>query len=161
MSDEDAGRTRTPSREDDESEPRSGSKTRATKSRDESGFSFSLPPISLPQVQFPERVRLIFPVPEPPERVSRPTRVRFSSVLLVVLVVDVLDAAVVLWAGPETFPWMRGAVGLLASAIVAGPVGLLYAWELVATLAGFGWLAVAPTATALLLGGVVLSGQTG
>ena len=159
MSDEDAGRARTPSRDDDESEVRGSSKTQAKKSRDESGFSFTLPPISLPQVRLPERVRLLFPIPNPPEPVSRPTRVRFSNVLLVVLLVDVLDAVVVFWAGPETLPWVRGAVGVLASVLVAGPGGLLYAWELLATLTGFGWLALAPTATALLLGRVVLPGK--
>jgi len=132
MGDEDAGRPR----EDDE------------------GFSLSLPPISLPDVRLPDRIRLVFPVPEPPER-TRPRRVRTSRVLAAVALADALDAAAVLLGGPETLPWARAAVGTLLSALFAGFPGLLYSWELFAALGGVGWLSVAPTATLLVLARLV------
>ena len=146
MADEDA---RTPSRDGSRRE-------RPPRDRnDETGFGFSLPPISLPDVQLPERIRLVFPVPDPPEKVSPPARVKVSWVLVVVVLLDALDAFAVLWAGPETLPWVRAVLGgVLAIVFVSGP-GLLYSWELVAILGGFGWLSVAPTLTALVLARIV------
>ncbi|UPV75162.1 hypothetical protein M0R89_03610 [Halorussus limi] len=137
MADEDAGRTgpRESRRERDE----------------EPGFRFSLPPMVLPDMKLPERIRLVFPVPDPPEKVSRPARIEVTWVLLAVVLADALDAAAVLAAGPETLAWARAAVGVLAAAVLVGGPGLLYAWELVAILGGLGWLSVAPTLTALVL----------
>jgi hypothetical protein len=139
MADEDAGRTRP--RERDE----------------ETGFSFSLPPILLPDVRLPERIRLVFPTPDPPEKVSKPTRVRVSWVLFGAVLADALDAFAVVWAGPATLPWVRATLGLLLAVVLAGGLGLLYAWELFAILGGVGWLSVAPTLTALVLGRMLLS----
>ncbi|WP_137284728.1 hypothetical protein [Halorussus salinisoli] len=143
MADEDAGRSR----------PRESPRERD----DDPGFRFSLPPISLPEMQLPERIRLVFPVPDPPEKVSRPTRVKVSWVLLVVVLVDVADALAVGLGGPATLPWVRAAVGVLLSAVLVGGPGLLYAWELLAILGGFGTLSVAPTLTVLVLARIVLS----
>lgn len=135
MADEDAGRPR----EEDE------------------GFSLSLPPISLPEVRLPERIRLVFPVPDPPER-ARPRRVRTSWVLAAVALADALDAAAVLLGGPETLPWARAVLGTLLAILFAGVPGLLYAWELFAILGGVGWLSLAPTVTLLVLARLATSG---
>ncbi|NEU55709.1 hypothetical protein [Halorussus sp. MSC15.2] len=144
MADEDAGRT----------QPRE----RGPRERDEeTDFSLSLPPMSLPEMRLPERIRLVFPVPDPPEKVSRPTRVEVSWVLLAVVLADTLDALAVVWAGPATLPWVRAAVGLLLSLVLVGGAGLVYAWELLAILGGFGALSLAPTLTALVLARIVLS----
>lgn len=137
MSDEDAPRSRPREREETQ------------------GFSLSLPPISLPEVRLPERIRVVFSVPDPlsetPEAASRPKRVRVSHVLLAALLVDALDALAAVWLGSTALPWARAAVGTLFGIGFAGPLGLAYAWELVAILGGSGWLALAPTATALVL----------
>ncbi|WP_135853749.1 hypothetical protein [Halorussus salinus] len=149
MADEDAGRSRASER---------GRRDRDRRDRDdETGFRFSLPPVVLPEMRLPERIRLVFPIPDPPEKVSRPTKVRVSWVLLAVVLADALDAAVVLAAGPETLTWARAAVGLVAAAFLVGGPGLLYAWELLAVLGGLGWLSVAPTLTVLVLARIVLS----
>lgn len=126
---------------------------------DDGGFGFSLPPISLPVVRLP-RLLQAFRMPEPPEKVDRPERVRTSRVLLVVALADALDAAAVLWAGPATLPWVRAAAGTLLSAVLAGPVGLLYAWELFAVLGGIGWATLAPTATLLVAARAVAAGRS-
>ncbi|WP_168216255.1 hypothetical protein [Halorussus halobius] len=115
------------------------------------GLSFSLPPITLPEVHLPERVRLVFPVPEPPEKVSKPIRVDASWGLVAVAVADALDAVAVVWAGPEALAWARAAVGLAVGVALVGAPGLLYVWELLATVGGMGWLALAPTLTALVV----------
>ncbi|NHN59974.1 MULTISPECIES: hypothetical protein [Halorussus] len=154
MADEDAGRTR---RRDRTGGPESPRERDPADRGDSSGFSFSLPPISLPEMRLPERIRLVFPVPEPPERVTHPTRVRVSWVLLAVVLADVLDALAVLWAGPETLAWVRAAVGVLVGVVLVGGPGLLYAWELFAILGGFGALSFAPTLAALVLARLVLS----
>jgi hypothetical protein len=126
-------------------------------SDDGGGLGFSLPPIKLPEMTFPERIRLVFPVPDPPEKVSKPTRVRVSWVLLAVVVADALDAFAVVLAGPTALPWTRAAAGTLASLLLVGGPGLLYAWELLAIFGGVGWLSVAPTLTLLVLAWIVLS----
>ncbi|WP_128476510.1 hypothetical protein [Halorussus pelagicus] len=147
MADEDAGRSR----------PRESASERGRRERDDSGFRFSLPPMSLPEVRLPERIRLVFPVPEQPEKISRPTRVRVSWVLLAVVLADALDAFAVLWAGPETLAWARATVGVVVAVVLAGGPGLLYGWELLAILGGVGWLSFAPTLTALVLARILLS----
>ena len=121
-------------------------------------LGFSLPPISLPKVRLPERLSLLLPIPEPPAKDAPSVRLRTSSVLAAVALLDVLDAAVGVGFGFETLPWLRAVVGLAVSVVFAGPAGLLYGWELLATLAGFGWLALAPTATLLLVGRLLLAG---
>lgn len=121
------------------------------------GIGFSLPPILLPEVEFPERIRLAFPVPEPPEKVSRSVRVEASWVLLAVILVDVLDALAVVLVGPTAFPWARAVVGVGVAVVLVGGPGLLYSWELLAIFGGFGTLSVAPTLTALMLASLLLS----
>jgi hypothetical protein len=126
--------------------------------RDETeGLGFSLPPIKLPEVKFPDRIRLVFPIPEPPEKVSKPTRIKVSQVLLAVVLVDALDALAVLLVGPTTLPWVRATAGTLLSILFAGPLGLLYPWELLAIVGGAGWLALAPTLTLLVLARMTLA----
>jgi hypothetical protein len=148
MADEDAARSR----------PRDESHERGRRDRDdETGFRFSLPPMVLPEMRLPERIRLVVPIPDPPEKVSRPTKVRISWVLLAVVLADALDAAVVLAAGPETLLWVRATIGLVAAVALVGGPGLLYAGELLAALGGFGWLALAPTLTVLVLARIALS----
>jgi len=115
------------------------------------GLSLSLPPITLPEVHLPERVRLVFPVPEPPKKVSKPIRVDASWGLVAVAVADALDAVAVVWAGPEALAWARAAAGVALGVALAGAPGLLYVWELLAILGGMGWLALAPTLTALVV----------
>ncbi|WP_135806732.1 hypothetical protein [Halorussus marinus] len=132
MADEDAGRPR----EDDE------------------GLSLSLPPISLPAVRLPDRIRLVFPVPDPPEPIARPRRVRTSWVFVAVALADALDAAAVLVGGPTALPWVRATAGTVLSILFAGLPGLLYSWELFAALGGRGCLSVAPTATLLVVAGL-------
>lgn len=150
MADEDAGRSLEADRGDE-------STARADEDGTPTGLGFALPPISLPEIRFPERIRLAFPVPEPPEKVSRPTRVRVSGVLLAVVLVDALDALAVAWAGPAAYAWVRAALGILLAVTLVGGPGLLYAWELLAILGGFGGLSLAPTLTALVLGRILLS----
>ena len=67
------------------------------------------------------------------------------------------DLFAVVWAGPTTLPWVRAALGVVLAVVLAGGPGLLYAWELFAVLGGVGWLSVAPTLTALVLGRTLLS----
>ena len=132
---------------DDAGESRSGDGDAG----ESSGLSLSLPPITLPEVRLPERVRLAFPVPEPPEKVSTPIRVDASWGLVAVAVADALDAVAVAWAGPEALAWARAAAGVALGVALVGAPGLLYVWELLAILGGIGWLALAPTLTALVL----------
>lgn len=146
MADEDAGRVDDAGRVGDR-EP----------DAERTGFSFSLPPITLPEMRLPERIRLVFPIPDLPERVRMPVRIEASWVLLAVVLADALDALAVAWAGPETLAWARAAVGLLLSVVLVGGPGLLYAWELLAVLGGVGVLSLAPTLTALVLARLVLS----
>jgi hypothetical protein len=151
MADEDAGRA-VPDEDVGRATPDGDAgRPRPSEPEDGTGFSFSIPPIELPEMKFPERIRLAFPIPEPPEKVSKPTRVRVSWVLLAVLVADALDALAVALVGPTILPWARAAVGTLVSILLAGPLGLLYPWELLAILGGVGWLSVAPTLTLLAL----------
>lgn len=148
MADEDAGRAS----DDDRVAPGEGRNDDAP-----AGFSFSLPPIFLPEMRLPERIRLVFPVPDPPEKPSQPTRVRASRVLLVVALADGLDVTVALLAGSGAFPWARAAAGVLLSVVLVGLPGLLYAWELLAIFAGLSLLSLAPTATALVLARLLYS----
>jgi len=152
MVDEDAGQSAGGERTGGARDRRGG-----TDDRDDAGLGFSLPPISLPEMRLPERVRLVFPVPEPPEKVTKPVRVEASWVLLAVILADGLDAFAVAWAGPGTLAWARAAVGLLAGVVLVGGPGLLYAWELVAILAGMGTLSLAPTLTVLVLARLVFA----
>ncbi|WP_132057954.1 hypothetical protein [Halorussus amylolyticus] len=146
MADEDAGRSR----------ERSRSRERNRGADEKPSFSFSLPPMSLPDVRLPDRIRLVFPFPDPPEKVARRTRVRASRVLLVVALADALDFAAILWAGPSGLPWIRAALGTLLSVTLVGLPGLLYAWELLAVFLGFGWLTVAPTLLLLTVARLVV-----
>ncbi|MFC7082385.1 hypothetical protein [Halorussus caseinilyticus] len=125
--------------------------------RDGGGLDLSLPPILLPDVRLPERIRLVFPVPDPPEKVSRPTRIRVSWVIVAVALADALDALTVAFAGPKTLAWVRAVAGVLLSVVLVGGPGLLYAWELLAILGGVGVLSVAPTLTLLVLARILVS----
>lgn len=130
---------------------------RPRQSDDSTGLGFSLPPMSLPELRLPERIRLIFLFPEPPEKVRPTTRVPVSHVLLAALVADVLDALAVALTGPSALPWGRAVAGTLLSVVFAGGLGLAYAWELLAILSGVGWLSLTPTMTLLVLARTVVS----
>ncbi|WP_458209675.1 hypothetical protein [Haladaptatus sp. NG-SE-30] len=119
---------------------------------DDSGLGFTLPPMHLPPLTLPDRIRLIVPVfdrPERPGRKERSSRLRVSvrSVLVALLVLDVFDAVLAL--GEPSAPWLRVVVGAIVVGWVVGPVGVAYLWEAVAVVAGVGWLAVVPSATLL------------
>jgi hypothetical protein len=123
---------------------------------DDSGLGFTLPPMRLPPVTLPERVRLVFPLfelPERPERSSR-VRVRTKHLVAVLLLFDLLDAILAVWFGSPV-PWVRALVGVGLTALLVGPVSLLYLWEPLAAVFGVGWLAVVPSATLLLFVRVV------
>ncbi|GAA0226539.1 hypothetical protein [Haladaptatus pallidirubidus] len=118
---------------------------------DDSGFSFTLPPMRIPPVTLPDRVRLIVPVFERPEQPDKSTRlrVRLRTLVAFLLLFDLVDALLVLQGSPA--PWFRAVIGTALLTIVVGPVSFAYLWEGLAVFAGVGWLAVAPSATLLLL----------
>lgn len=114
---------------------------------DSGGFSFSLPPIKLPNVAFPRDLQLRLP---PPGH-DWDTEVRPRNVLVVAILVDLLDAALLFVAGPPLLDWIRPVAGTGLAVVLVGLPGLVYAWEGVAVLAGVGWLSAFPSATALAL----------
>ncbi|WP_327051045.1 hypothetical protein [Halomicrococcus gelatinilyticus] len=111
------------------------------------GLGFTLPPLRLPAFTLPDHLGFAFP--RTPEK-RAPVRVDARTVFVAALAFDLLDALVVLLAGAAV-PWPRAFVGTLALAPLVGPVALAYAWEAVAATAGLPWLAVAPSATLLVL----------
>lgn len=116
-----------------------GSSERESRSR------FSLPPIRLPPF-FPADFRLVFPVPG---RV-RGTRVGARGVLAIALVVDLVDAAMLLAVPGQYLLWRSMGVVVLA-AVAAGPAGLLSVWEPLAVAVGYPTATVLPSVTALVL----------
>ncbi len=118
---------------------------------DDSGLGFTLPPMNLPPMTFPDEIRLIVPVfnrPEQPERSAR-LRVRARTLVVFFLVFDIINALVVLQGAPA--PWFRAIVGTVLTAVVVGPASVVYLWEAVAVVAGVGWLTVVPSATLLVV----------
>lgn len=112
------------------------------------GWGFSLPPIRLPPIVLPERIRFALPTTstrEPPDSVRLPA----EAVLVAALVFDVFDALVVLFAGSAA-PWLRAVVGAFSLLPLVGPAGLVYLWEGAAAALGVPWVALAPSATLLL-----------
>lgn len=114
---------------------------------DSGGFSFTLPPIKLPDLTFPSDLRFRLP---PPGH-DWDSEVRPRNVLVVAVVVDLLDAALLFVAGPALIAWIRAVAGTGLAVVLVGLPGLLYAWEGLAVLAGVGWLSAFPSATALVL----------
>ena len=117
------------------------------RSDDSGGFSFKLPPIKFPNVAFPSdlKVRL------PPPGHRWDTEVRSRNVLIVAVLVDLLDVALLFVAGPPLLDWVRPLVGTGVALVLVGLPGLVYAWEGVAVFAGVGWFSAFPSATALAL----------
>ena len=109
-------------------------------------LGFSLPPIRLPPL-FPDSLRVVLPAPG-----VGPIRVSGRAVLFGALVFDLVDAALALWGADGVLVWVRGVAGVVLGVVVAGPVGLVAAWEPLAAAAGYGVLAVVPTLTLLALG---------
>lgn len=104
---------------------------------DEDGGSrigFSLPPIRLPRIRFPDGLRFLVPEWATGER----------NVLLAAVVLDIGDAIVILALRDSV---VRAFVGTAAMALLHGPLGLIYAIELLPTILGVSWIAVMPTAT--------------
>ena len=114
---------------------------------DSGGFSFTLPPIKLPNVAFPKNLQVRLP----PPAYDRELDVSARTLLLVAVLVDLLDAALVFVAIPALAEWIRPVAGTVVALVFVGLPGLLYAWEGVAVLAGVGWLSAFPSATALVL----------
>lgn len=111
------------------------------------GFSFTLPPIKLPNVAFPSDIQIR--LPPPGHRWESDLDAR--NVLVVAILVDLVDAALLFVVGTPIFAWMRVVGGTGLSLVLVGLPGLLYAWEGVAVLAGVQWLTLFPSATALAL----------
>ncbi len=112
-------------------------------------FSFSLPPITLPPL-FPDHLEIRLPVPG----FRYASRLSSGRVLLVVLVFDLLDATLALAGGTAAVgpvDWVRTLGGFVLGLIVARGVGLFYAWEVLAVLAGVTWVTVAPSLSGVLL----------
>ncbi len=99
-------------------------------------LGFTLPPIRLPRILFPEGLRFLVPEWTSGGR----------NVLLAAVVLDVGDAIVVLAVGDSV---VRAFVGTAAMALLHGPFGLLYSIEALPTLFEAPWIAVVPTATLL------------
>lgn len=112
-------------------------------------FSFSLPPITLPPL-FPDHLEIRLPVPG----FRYASRLSSVRVLAVVLVFDLLDAALALAGGTASVglvDWVRTLGGVVLSLVVARGVGLLYAWEVLAVLRGLPVFTVAPSLSGVLL----------
>lgn len=101
-----------------------------------SRLGFSLPPIRLPRVLFPEGLRF---------RVPGWAAGRGSG-LLAAIALDVADIVVILTVGDSL---LRPFIGTAVMAVVLGPIGLVYAAEFLPTVAGLPVLAATPTATIL------------
>ena len=132
---------------EDPDEERDSGRKRDRRDEDRSGFSFTLPPLKLPNVAFPKDLRVRLPSPDH----RRVSEVSLRNVLIVAVLVDLLDAVLLFVAGPPLLAWTRVGVGTLLAFVLVGLPGLLYAWEGVAVLAGVGWLSAVPSATALVL----------
>lgn len=128
--------------------------------RDSRGFTFRLPPITLPPL-FPDRLEVQLPVPG--YRYAR--AVSSGWMLVVLLLFDLMDALLALTTTPATIGSVNGMVGAvgpidavglvrtLGGAViavsVARGVGLLYLWELLAVIGGYGALTAFPTLVVL------------
>lgn len=112
---------------------------------DDRRFGFRLPPFRLPEF-FPDDFEVILPVPG---RVrGRP--VGTAWVLAFALLVDLLDALLVLTAAGPVLLARSFAVFVLSLA-VARAVGLASVWEFVAVLTGYPALTAFPSVTVLVV----------
>lgn len=111
------------------------------------GFSFTLPPIKLPDAAFPSDLQV--EMPPPGHRWA--SEVRPRTVLVAAVLVDLVDAALLFAVGTPLLSGFRVAVWTVVALVLVGLPGLVYAWEGVAVLAGVGWLSAFPSATALAL----------
>ncbi|UWG48837.1 hypothetical protein HSRCO_2575 [Halanaeroarchaeum sp. HSR-CO] len=108
-------------------------------------FGFRLPPFRLPEF-FPDDFEVVLPVPG--RFRGRPVGTRW--VLAVALLVDLVDALLVLTVvGPALLA--RSFVVFVISLAVAGAVGLVAVWELVAVLIGYQALTLVPSVTVLVV----------
>lgn len=101
-----------------------------------SGLGFTLPPIRLPTTLFPEGLRLQIPGWASGK----------GNRLLAAIILDLGDAAVVILIGDSL---VRPFIGTAVMALLQGPYGLVYAIEILPTLANLSFLAVVPSATIL------------
>ena len=131
----------------DSDEERDSRRRRNRRSDDSGGFSFTLPPLKLPNVAFPKHLQVRLP----PPAYDRELDVQPRTLLIVAVLVDLLDAVLMFVAGPPLLEWVRVVVGTAVALVFVGLTGLLYVWEGVAVLAGVGWLSVFPSATTLVL----------
>lgn len=128
-------------------EERDSRRRRDRRNDDSSGFSFTLPPLKLPNVAFPKNLQVRLP----PPAYDRELDVQPRTLLLVAVLVDLLDAALVIVAGPPLLAWIRPIAGTVVVVVLVGLPGLVYVWEVIAVFAGVGWPTVFPSATALVL----------
>lgn len=101
-------------------------------------LGFTIPPIRLPEVLFPEGLRFWVPGWISSE----------GNRVLAALALDSIDALVILAMGDSL---VRPFVGTAVMALLHGPFGLLYAVEVIPTVLDLSLLAVVPTATILTL----------
>lgn len=101
-------------------------------------LGFTIPPIRLPEVLFPEGLRFWVPGWISSE----------GNRVLAALALDSIDALVILAVGDSL---VRPFVGTAVMALLHGPFGLLYAVEVIPTVLDLSLLAVVPTATILTL----------
>lgn len=107
------------------------------------GWGFSLPPISLPPIRIPA---LGFPDDFSP---ATPVfeRVRGSgNALLAAIAVDCIDIVIIL---SDSSGFLPVVVGTGIGYLVVGPLGLLYAWEILPVIMAVPRLALLPTLSIL------------
>lgn len=112
---------------------------------DDSGLGFRLPPIRLPPF-FPKDFEIAFPIPGKPRSAEVSTGVVFAACVFF----DVADAVLALVAG-DAIGAVRTVSGTFLASMVAGPLGVLYAWEFAAVLLGANWATAVPSLTLLLV----------
>lgn len=101
-------------------------------------LGFTIPPIRLPDVLFPEGLRFWVPGWISSE----------GNRVLAALALDSIDALVLLAVGDSL---LRPFAGTVVTALLHGPFGLLYAVELLPTVVDLSLLAIVPSATILTL----------
>ena len=114
--------------------------------RDRPTLSFTLPSITVPPIRLPERFYVVLP----PKMRRRERESGLLSHFLLALLVDLVDAALVLSTASLGVDLARVLGGLVMAVLLVGAPGLLYAWEVLAVPLGFARFTALPTATLLV-----------